>query len=142
MPTIKLHQDIKCKPEELSRVVADIENYPKWNPMAGETKKVSGGSGAGAKFQMQAKGVGRMELEILEHEPGKRFKLVSRAGMADMTLLMELSSSGDKTAVDHTATGKAKGLAILMLPFMGWMMRKNMRKWNGALQKHLEGGGR
>jgi hypothetical protein len=57
-----------------------------------------------------------------------------------MTHLMELKSSGDKTVVDHTAIGKPKGLAILMLPFMGGMMRKNLNKSNGALQKHLEGG--
>lgn len=141
MPTIKMHQEIKCKPEDVSKVVSDIENYPKWNPMAGETKKVGGGNGAGAKFRMQAKGFGRMDLEILEHEPGKRFKLLGRAGMADMTHLMEMRPSGDKTVIDHTATGKAKGLAILMLPFMGGMMRKNLEKSNGALQKHLEAGG-
>lgn len=141
MPTVKLTQTIEKPAPNVFAVAADLASYPKWNPIAvSATKKTEGPLGAGSKFDLSARGFGRMEIEISEYDPPRRLKLTGRTGMGDMTHLMVITEQGQKTAVENTVESKAKGLGLLMLPVMGMMLRRNLKRTTGALKHYVETG--
>lgn len=139
MSTSKLTQTIDRPVADVFATVTDLTTYPEWNPTtASATKLTEGDLKNGTRFELSVRGLGKQEMELTEFEQNKRVRLEPRSKMFGGGHRFTFDDNGDKTTVHHELQMDAKGIFILMSPFMRIMASRNLKKTASSLKRHLE----
>ena len=139
---IKAAQDItiaRSQPQVFDYVV-DNDNLLEWNSAAlscGQ-KLTAGPIGRGTRLRGSFKGYGEVDVEITEYDPPSRFTMVSATKQGIFRHTISLSATPTGTRLKQAASLETKGLARLMSPVIGSMIRRQFRRDNAKLKQILE----
>jgi uncharacterized protein YndB with AHSA1/START domain len=137
MPAATNETTIGRPPEEVFAFLADLENDRKWRPGVLEIEHVSG-TGVGSRWRQVISGPGGAridaDIEITEHDPGRRLAFKTMAGPVRPTGLFELEDADGGTRVRFTLDAQLSGLKKAMAP----MVSKSMQSEVGALERLKE----
>ena len=130
---------IERTPAEVFETAANPEKQLKWDSQTLQSvEKLSAGPlGKGVRYRGIFKGMGTVEYDFPEYEPGQRFVHHSVVGMGDMRHLFEIEPVPQGTRLTQSITVQPKGLWALMTPFMKIMMRNRMRTVAAELKTFL-----
>ena len=131
--------EVKATPERVWEFVGDLQKHAEWSPKTYRANWLSGAPNAvGSRFEsfgwLPGKSENRMEGEVTENEPSKRFAVRSTGEKNDtFTNTFVLSASGDTTTVEKIQDAPdATGFMKVMWPVMNGMYV------HGAQQKGLD----
>ncbi|MBI3243710.1 MAG: SRPBCC family protein [Chloroflexi bacterium] len=130
---------IERPPIEVFPIAADPDNQLKWDSenLKKVEKLTAGPLGRGARYRGSFKGMGVVEYDYSEYEPGRRFAHHSVVGMGDMLHLLEFEAVPEGTRLTQSMIVQTKGLWTLMTPFMKTMMRNRMRLVASEIKAYL-----
>ena len=139
MAIAKLTQLINRPVEDVFQAVADVANFPKWNPTTPSARKLSAGDiGDGTRFELEIRGFGKVEQELREFQRNKQVRLVPKFKLFTGGHRFIFTAEGSRTRIDHELEMTPNGFFKIFTPFMGIMGRKNLRGTAQALQRYLE----
>lgn len=129
-------------PTEVFDVAVDPLQQPAWDP-AGMTRieKLSAGPlGVGARYRGRFKGVGTVEYEFTEFEPGQRFAHRARVPIGTLDHRFMFESFGEGTRLTQEGTLTPNLLGRLLTPLLIPVFRRRFRTINTELRDHLTPG--
>jgi len=139
MAVIKRTQVIDRPVEQVFETVVDVANFPKWNPSTPSARKLTTGEiGEGTRFELEIRGLGKVQQELREFRPNKQVRLVPDMKMMAGGHRFILTAEGNQTRIDHELEMTPKGVFKIFSPFMGVMGKNNLRDLADSLQKYLE----
>jgi len=83
--------------------------------------------GRGSRYRGDFKGMGTVEYDFEEFEPGKRFSHHTIMPMADIRHIFEFEAVAEDTRFTQSMKVEPKGLFKLITPMMKRMMNKRMQ---------------
>ncbi len=138
--------EVERTPEEVWKVIADVERAPEWVPdMISARKLTEGEIGVGTRYHevisMQGK-ESEAELEITRYEPHRVFAHEGEGGPAKFsaTFTLEPTDSGQSTKLTHSWTLKMSGIMRMMEPMIRGLVQKNSEAATDNLKRLLEDG--
>ena len=139
MPTVRTSDEVAAPIDGLFEVISDMESQGEWNSNVRRVEQTTEGPVClGTQFEMDAKGPGKMQIEVTEFEPPSKITFRSQMRMGQGVHQYILSSDGDGTKVDQVLEMKPKGLGILFAPFIGGMIRKSLKETMSRLESHMQ----
>jgi uncharacterized protein YndB with AHSA1/START domain len=130
---------IERSPTEVFEIAADPDNQRKWDSanLQKVEKLTAGPLGQGARYRGTFKGMGVVEYEYPEYEPGRRFAHHSVVGMGDMRHVFEFEAVPEGTRLTQSITVEPKGFWGLLTPLMKTMMKNRMRVVASEIKAYL-----
>ena len=139
MAVVKRSQVINKPVDVVFQTVVDVANFPKWNPSTPSARKLSNGEiGNGTRFELEIRGLGRVQQELREFDRNKRVRLVPNSKLVSGGHRFIFTAEGSKTRIDHELEMTPRGVFKIFTPLMGMMGKKNLLDLANALQKYLE----
>jgi uncharacterized protein YndB with AHSA1/START domain len=134
MPEATHETTIARPPETVFAFLANPENDRAWRPVVLEIAHVSG-SGVGSRYRQVVGGPGGRkidaDIEITEHEPGRRLGFRTVAGPVRPSGRYELEPADGGTRVRFTLAARLSGLKKAMGP----MVKKTMESEVANLER-------
>jgi hypothetical protein len=129
MFTLSESRIIKRSPTEVFNTAADPLTQLKWDPsMLQRVEKLTPEPlGRGSRYRGDFKGMGTVEYEFEEFEPGKRFSHHTIMPMADIRHIFEFEAVSEGTRLTQSMKVEPKGFYKLITPMMKRMMSKRMK---------------
>lgn len=120
---------IKRPPTEVFDTAADPLTQLKWDPgtLQSVEKLTPEPLGRGSRYRGNFKGMGTVEYEFEEFEPGKRFSHHTIMPMAEIRHIFEFEAVAEGTRFTQSMKVEPKGLFKLITPMMKRMMNKRMQ---------------
>jgi uncharacterized protein YndB with AHSA1/START domain len=139
MAVIKRTQIIDKPVEQVFETVVNVANFPKWNATTPSARKLTAGEiGEGTRFELEIRGLGKVQQELREFERNKRVRLVPSMRFISGGHRFLFTAQGASTRIDHELEMTPKGFFKIFSPLMGMMGKKNLRDLANALQGYLE----
>lgn len=139
MAIIEHSQVINRPVDVVFQTVVDVANFPKWNPSTPSARKLSNGEiGDGTRFELEIRGLGRVQQELREFDRDKQVRLVPNSKLVSGGHRFVFTAEGSKTRIDHELEMTPKGVFKLFTPLIGTMGKKNLLDLANALQRYLE----
>jgi carbon monoxide dehydrogenase subunit G len=134
---------IERTPEEVWKVVADLDTHAEWRPAIVELRRVSGGPlGVGSRIREVLSWRGReivIDDVVTAFEPPHRLGIHGGWKAADFDVDFRLEPSGDGTEVTMDWPLHPKSLLMkVAAPFMGGAMRRATREELRLLKEFVE----
>ena len=96
--------------------------------------------GRGSRYRGQFKGMGTVEYEFEEFEPGKRFAHHTIMPMGDLQHILEFEAVPEGTRITQTMRVELKSFWKLLTPVMKRMMKKRLEVVPTELDDYLSAG--
>jgi uncharacterized protein YndB with AHSA1/START domain len=139
MTQVRFATTIARKPQDVFDLVADITRNTEWAPGFTYAEKVTPGPvSLGSAFNTSAKGLGPMQIEIVEYERPTRLGFVGRARPVVMHHHFTLTPDNRGTRADQRIDVRPKGLLRLMSPLMAVMLKRMIQRNTADLKRYLE----
>ena len=139
MTVVKRTQVINKPVDVVFQTVVDVANFPNRNPTTPSARKLSNGEiGNGTRFELEIRGLGKVQQELREFERNKRVRLVPSMRFLSGGHRFLFTAQGSSTRIDHELEMTPKGFFKIFSPFMGMMGARNLRDLANALQRYLE----
>jgi len=136
---VKRTQVINKPVDVVFQAVVDVANFPSWNSTTPSARKLSNGEiGNGTRFELEIRGLGKVQQELREFERNKRVRIVPSMRFLSGGHRFLFTAQGASTRIDHELEMTPKGFLRIFSPFMGMMGAKNLRDTANALQRYLE----
>jgi carbon monoxide dehydrogenase subunit G len=134
---------IERTPEEVWKVVADLDTHAEWRPAIVELRQMSGGPlGVGSRIREVLSWRGReivIDDVVTAFEPPHRLGIHGGWKAADFDVDFRLEPSGDGTEVTMDWPLHPKSLLMkVAAPFMGGAMRRATREELRLLKEFVE----
>jgi uncharacterized protein YndB with AHSA1/START domain len=133
---------IKHPRQQLFDIAADPESQLRWDPgtLRRVEKLTPGPLRAGARYRGRFKGLGTVEYEFAEYEPGRRFSHDSRMpAMGHLRHLFEFETVDGGTRLKQTIRVDPSGVGRVIAPLMKPMLRRRMRLIDAELTVYTGG---
>jgi hypothetical protein len=125
MITGEINGKFEESPAKVFDFVTDLEAEPEWNPDVKTIKRLSGNNGqAGAKYEGNYKGMGRMDIEVVDSHRPDDVSFVCTGDKLDMKINFSFKSDGAGTLLHATAEMTPKGLMKYLTPIMRGQIKK------------------
>lgn len=132
---------IARSPEDVFDLVADITRNTEWAPGFTYAEKVTPGPvGLGSTFSTAAKGLGPMEIEIVEYERPARLGFVGRARPVELHHHFTLTPDEQGTRAQQRIEVRPKGVRRLLSPLLAVMLKRMIQRNTADLKNYLEKG--
>ena len=139
MAVVKRSQVINKPVDVVFQTVVDVANFPNWNPSTPSARKLSNGEiGNGTRFELQIRGLGKVQQELREFDRNKQVRIVPDSKLVSGGHRFIFTAEGAKTRIDHELEMTPKGIFKIFTPLMGMMGKKNLLDLANALQTYLE----
>src|SRR5262245_29266398 len=139
MAVVKRTQVINKPVDVVFQTVVDVSSFPNWNPTTPSARKLSNGEiGNGTRFELEIRGIGKVQHELREFDRNKQVRLVPSFKLLSGGHRFIFTAEGAKTRIDHELEMTTKGVFKIFTPLMGMMGKKNLRDTANALQRYLE----
>ena len=147
MPTVDVVTEtiIERPPAEVARYAADPENAPLWYSNIKRVEwKTPPPLRLDSEIAFVAEFLGRRlayTYRVIVYEPDRRLVMRTADGPFPMETTYEWTSvSGGGTRMRLRNRGSASGFSVLVVPFVGWSIRRENRKDLARLKLILEAG--
>jgi hypothetical protein len=139
MAVVKRTQVINKPVDVVFQTVVDVANFPNWNPSTPSARKLSNGEiGNGTRFELEIRGLGKVQQELCEFDRNKQVRLVPSMKLLSGGHRFIFTAEGGKTRIDHELEMTPKGVFKIFIPLIGMMGKKNLRDLADSLQRYLE----
>lgn len=133
MPVISNSTVIRCSPEEVFDYLSDHRSELEWNPTCQVMEKITDGPvGAGTRFRAKWKLSPVVELEILEYDRPRGWK-VHNGGALEVTFSCRLEPAREGTRLNTDFDVRPHGPLRLIFP----IMRRRLRAEEKANMSHI-----
>lgn len=130
-----------ASPEAVFAYLADFTTTTEWDPGTVATERVSGDGGVGTVYRNVSEFNGRrteLTYTVAEHRSPSLIVLHGTNKTVDATDRMEVAPHGTGARVVYSADFTFKGLAKLVVPFLGGAFRKLGDEAQAGLQQALD----
>lgn len=128
--------------EDVFVVLSDLENNPKWDSVALEARKTSGGLiGVGTTWRIVQKAFGKrleIEAELTEYEPNRKTTLIVKSGLIPGALQRTYEPVEGGTRVSHVMEIEPGGFFRLSEPLFMNIMKRGVETDLAALKDLME----
>jgi hypothetical protein len=126
-------------PNEVFDIVADPHRQLEWDSGTLQSVEIltPGPLAQGARVQAQMRGLGSVEYEFAEYEPGQRFAHRGTNRLGEVYHRFEFEAVAEGTRLTQTSTLTPKGIGHLLAPFMRGMLRNRLRTMNQEIDGYL-----
>jgi len=139
MAVVKRTQVINKPVDLVFQTVIDVANFPNWNPSTPSARKLSNGEiGNGTRFELEIRGLGKVQQELREFDRNRQVRLVPILKLLTGGHRFVFTADGTKTRIDHELEMTPKGVFKIFIPLMSMMGKKNLSDLANALQRYLE----
>lgn len=144
MTTITVERSIQAPAEAVFAAVAEVEDLPEIVPEVTDVEFLTEAtSGVGTRFVETRRQAGRdfvTELEITEHEPPERVRMVAENRGTVWDTLFEVQDQGEGVLLRATMDARAEKLTTrLRNKAMAPLLRNATQAHLDAVKAHLEG---
>lgn len=144
MTTITVERSIQAPAEAVFAAVAEVEDLAEIVPEVTDVEFLTEAtSGVGTRFVETRRHAGRdfvSKLEVTEHEPPRRVRMVAENRGTVWDTLFEVEDEGDGVLLRATMEARAEKLTIrLRNKAMAPLLRKATQAHLDAVKAHLEG---
>ena len=139
MPTIKLNDSVRAPVQEVFSMVSDLKNATHNEDVLSATQLTEGQIGKGTRFEMEMKGMGKAEVEVMEYREPDRIVFNATSPKFSASHEYRFTSEGEGTRMDQVIDMRLKGVAKIFAPLMGPMIKKGLRKGTASLVRQFEG---
>ena len=139
MAVITCTQVINKPVDVVFQTVVDVASFPNWNRNTPSARKLSNGEiGNGTRFELELRGLGKVQHELREFDRNKQVRLVPSFKILSGGHRFIFTAEGAKTRIDHELEMSPKGVFKIFTPLIGIVGKKNLRDTANALQRYLE----
>ena len=118
--------------------LADPQNRPQWQSSITDLSlETEGPPRKGTRWQEKAKGIGTVEMEIVEFKPERIWTEHGRGKTLEVRIRLDFSPEGSSTRVDVDATMRAQGMVRLLLPVARLVLPRIIRRDLARAQPHI-----
>lgn len=131
---------IRRPTQELFEIAADPETQLKWDPAALQRveKLTTGPLGPGARYRGKFKGMGSVDYEFVEFEPGRRFSHDAVVSLGRVHHIFHFEPAPEGCRLTQTIRFEPRSGARLLAPLMKAMFRRRMHVINTELKEYAE----
>ncbi len=144
MTTITVERSVQAPAEAVFAAVAEVEDLPEIVPEVTDIEFLTEATaGVGTRFVETRRQAGRdfvTELELTEHEPPRRVRMVAENRGTVWDTLFEVQDRGDGVLLRATMEARAEKMTTrLRNKAMAPLLRKATKAHLDAVKAHLEG---
>ncbi len=128
-------------PEEAFAYMANLENFPKWDPGTLKAVRVSG-EGANAVYDVTVKGVVGstvLRYHFAEYDAPRRFAIEATTPNMSTVDTIQVTPEGTGASVRYQATLQMQGKLGFLNPFIGLFFKRTVKKGAAGLRQALSG---
>jgi carbon monoxide dehydrogenase subunit G len=125
--------------EEVFDFLVDFRNEPAWNPECLSVEKTSDGPiAAGTTFEGRMKGVGKVDVKVVEFERLRHCATQSRGRGMDAAFDYRFEPNGGATVVTVAAQVRPRGPLRLLEPVLGRKMKQMLDTLPALMRQGVE----
>jgi hypothetical protein len=126
-------------PERAFAYMANLDNFPKWDPGTKSSVHVSG-EGANAIYDLTVSGPGRpivLRYHYATYDPPREFAIEAVTRSLRTVDTITITPQGSGSSVRYEATLRTRGWLAFLNPFLGPMFHRIAKRGGVGLRKAL-----